>query len=189
MQSEWGSIADCVSRPQRRTTFPADFMMVGAMNPCPCGYYGDTVKPCTCPPGLVARYQRRISGPFLDRVDIFVEVPRIDYEKLATDTLAEASGVVQSRVAVARGRQVERFASNHISCNAGMTPAEIREHCQAAEGTQALLRAAMQQLSLSGRAFHRILKLGRTIADLEGSAIIQEHHIAEAIQYRPRRLA
>jgi len=166
--------------------FPANFMLVGAMNPCPCGYYGDPFRQCTCPPGVVSRYQRRISGPFIDRVDIFVEVPHIDYEKLADDRLGEESEKVQERVVAARALQRERFKGTGLAANSEMTPAEVRDFCQTEDSAQSLLKAAMKQLYLSARAFHRILKLARTIADLENAEIIKAHHLAEAIQYRPR---
>ncbi len=177
----------CVYQSQGRVTFPANFMLVGAMNPCPCGYYGDPFRKCTCSPGLVSRYQRRISGPFIDRVDIFTEVPHIDYEKLTDNRLGELSATVQSRVKAARSRQLERFRGTHLTSNADMTPSEIRDFCHVEESAQGLLKAAMKQLYLSARAFHRVLKLARTIADLENSDIIKVHHVAEAIQYRPRR--
>ncbi|MFC1916097.1 YifB family Mg chelatase-like AAA ATPase [Chloroflexota bacterium] len=177
-----------ISRAQGRVTFPANFMLVGAMNPCPCGYYGDPFQQCTCSPSLVSRYQRRISGPFIDRVDIFIEVPHIDYEKLTDDRLGEPSDKVQTRVKAARSRQLERFEGTRLTCNAEMTPTEVREFCRVEESAQSLLKAAMKQLYLSARAFHRILKLARTIADLENSDIIKTHHTAEAIQYRPRRI-
>jgi len=175
-----------ISRAQGSVMFPANFMLVGAMNPCPCGYYGDAFRQCTCPPSLVSRYQRRMSGPFIDRVDIFVEVPHIDYEKLADERLGEKSEKVQARVLAARSRQRERFSGTRLACNAEMTPTEVREFCQVEEQAQSLLKAAMKQLYLSARAFHRILKLARTIADLENGNIIKAHHLAEAIQYRPR---
>jgi magnesium chelatase family protein len=177
-----------ISRAQGSVTFPANFMLVGAMNPCPCGYYGDPFKQCTCSPGLVARYQKRVSGPFIDRVDIFVEVPHIDYEKLADDRLGEESEKVQARVKAARATQRKRFEGTRLACNAEMTPTEVREFCQVEESAQSLLKAAMKQLYLSARAFHRILKIGRTLADLENADIIKAHHLAEAIQYRPRRM-
>jgi magnesium chelatase family protein len=161
-------------------------MLVGAMNPCPCGYYGDPFRQCTCPPSLVARYQRRISGPFIDRVDIFIEVPHIDYEKLTDDRAGEKSEKVQERVTAARLRQHKRFEETGLNANSEMTPKEIREYCQVEESGQSLMKAAMKQLYLSARAFHRILKLARTIADLENDDIIRSHHLAEAIQYRPR---
>mgnify|MGYP001025375354 FL=1 len=177
-----------ISRAQGSVTFPANFMLVGAMNPCPCGFYGDPFRQCTCSPSLVSRYQKRISGPFIDRVDIFVEVPHIDYEKLADDRLGEKSDKVQARVKTARLIQQRRFEGTRLTCNAEMTPPEVREFCRAEESAQSLLKAAMKQLYLSARAFHRILKLARTIADLEDSDIIKAHHLAEAIQYRPRRM-
>ncbi len=177
-----------ISRASGSVTFPANFTLVGAMNPCPCGYYGDPFKQCTCSPSLVARYQKRMSGPFIDRVDIFVEVPHIDYEKLADDRLGEESEKVKARVESARLTQRQRFQGTSLACNAEMTPTEVREYCKTEESAQSLLKAAMKQLYLSARAFHRILKIGRTLADLENTDIIKAHHIAEAIQYRPRSL-
>jgi len=177
-----------ISRAQGSVTYPANFMLVGAMNPCPCGYYGDPVKPCKCAPGTVSRYQKRISGPFLDRIDIFIDVPRIDYEKLSDDRLGEKSEKVQKRVAASRKLQQERFAGTRLTCNADMTAAEVRDFCKVDDSAQSLLKAAMKQLNLSARAFHRILKLSRTIADHEGAEVIKAPHLAEAIQYRPRTL-
>ncbi len=177
-----------ISRAQGSVTFPANFMLVGAMNPCPCGYYGDPFRQCTCPTSLVSRYQRRISGPFIDRVDIFVEVPHIEYEKLVDDRLAENSERVRARVEAASTIQQQRFAGTKLARNADMTPGEIRKFCGVEESAQSLLKAAMKQLYLSARAFHRILKLARTIADLDNAGTIKAHHLAEAIQYRPRRI-
>ncbi len=177
-----------ISRAQGSVMYPANFMLIGAMNPCPCGFYGDPFRQCTCPASLVSRYQRRISGPFMDRVDIFIEVPHIDYEKLADDRLGEKSEKVQARVVEARSRQQLRFTGTKLTCNAEMTPTEVRQFCQVEESAQSLLKAAMKQLYLSARAFHRILKLSRTIADLDNSAIIKAQHLAEATQYRPRSL-
>jgi magnesium chelatase family protein len=176
-----------ISRARGSLTFPANFMLVGAMNPCPCGYYGDPYRPCTCNQGLVSRYQKRISGPFLDRIDIFIEVPHINYEKLSDDRLGEKSENVQKRVSDARKLQRQRFEGSSLAANSEMTPVEVRNFCQTDESAQSLLKAAMKQMNLSARAFHRILKLARTIADLEKSDIIKSNHIAEAIQYRPRR--
>ncbi len=177
-----------ISRAQGSVTYPANFMLVGAMNPCPCGFYGDPGKECTCSESTVSRYQKRISGPLLDRVDIFVDVPRVDYEKLASDSSGEPSSAIRERVEQARAVQAARFAGSHSACNAEMTPVEVRDYCQARlqEQAQTLLRLAMNQLSLSARAFHRILKLARTIADLAGSEEIISQHLAEAIQYRQR---
>ncbi|MDD5509426.1 MAG: YifB family Mg chelatase-like AAA ATPase [Dehalococcoidales bacterium] len=177
-----------ISRAQGSLTFPANFMLVGAMNPCPCGFYGDPFRACTCSPAVVSRYQKRVSGPFIDRIDIFVEVPHIDYEKLADDRLGEESTKARERVKAARAIQKERFRGTGLTCNAEMMPTEVREFCQTEESARSLLKAAMKQLYLSARAFHRILKLARSIADLENAGIIKAHHLAEAIQYRPRRV-
>jgi magnesium chelatase family protein len=162
-------------------------MLIGAMNPCPCGYYGDPVKECTCSPAMVSRYQKRISGPLLDRIDIHVEVPRVEYEKLSDDRLGEPSAAIRQRVEAARERQRRRFEGTALLTNADMGPAEVREYCPLDDAGRSLLRAAMQQLQMSARAYHRILKLARTIADLAGNEKIQTVHLAEAIQYRPRR--
>jgi len=175
-----------ISRSTGSATFPANFMFVGAMNPCPCGYFGDPFKPCTCSPGAVSRYQKRLSGPLLDRIDIFVDVPHIDYEKLADNRLGEKSEKVRERVKAARLIQQQRFQGLKGITNAEMSPAEVRKFCATEDTAQSLLRAAMKQLYLSARAFHRILKLSRTIADLEGSEIIRAQHVAEALQYRPK---
>ena len=175
-----------ISRAQGTVTFPANFMLVAAMNPCPCGYATDPVKECTCSSGAIAKYQRRISGPLLDRIDIHVEVPRVDYEKLADRRDVERSAVIRARVQAARERQARRFIGTRLTCNAEMGPAEVREFCEVEAGGQGLLKAAMQQLHLSARAFHRILKLARTIADLADAETIAVNYLAEAIQYRPR---
>ncbi|MBU0703754.1 MAG: ATP-binding protein, partial [Chloroflexi bacterium] len=158
-----------------------------AMNPCPCGYYGDPVRDCTCSMQTISRYQKRISGPLLDRIDIHIEVPRVDYDKLTDDRLGEPSDAIRARVERARVEQRARFADTPLSCNADMGPTEVRKICQLDETGRSLVRAAMQQLQMSARAFHRILKLSRTIADLAGSERIETAHLAEAIQYRPRR--
>jgi magnesium chelatase family protein len=188
-----------ISRAQGSLTFPASFQLVAAMNPCPCGYFGDPVKPCTCSNMVVSKYQKRISGPLLDRIDIHVEVPRVEYEKLSSARLGESSTTVRERVEAARSRQRVRFAvgaqqstpKGHvapipISCNADMRPAEVRKFCVLDETGQSLMQTAMNQLQLSARAYHRVLKLSRTIADLAGSESIAPSHLAEALQYRPR---
>jgi magnesium chelatase family protein len=177
-----------IARAHSTVTFPANFMLVAAMNPCPCGYYGDATKDCVCSESTVSRYQKRISGPLLDRIDIFVEVPRVDYEKLAANATGEPSSDVRSRVERARNVQGERFSGTRLFTNAEMTPTEVRRYCQSAldEQAQSLLRLAMTQLGLSARAFHRVLKLARTIADMAGSERILSPHLAEAIQYRQR---
>ncbi len=176
-----------ISRAQGSLTFPANFMLVGAMNPCPCGYAGDPEKECTCSPSLIARYQKRLSGPLLDRIDIHVEVPRVPFQKLADDRRGEASAAIRARVEAARARQGSRFAGTRIACNADMGPTQIRDYCPIDETARQLLGTAMRQMQLSARAYHRVLKLARTIADLCGEERIATAHIAEAIQYRPRR--
>jgi len=175
-----------ISRAQGSITYPANFMLVAAMNPCPCGYYGDSVKECKCSNGEISRYQKRISGPLLDRIDIFIEVPRVDYEKLTDETRGESSGKVQSRVEAARNIQLRRFNSSKIFSNNEMTPIEVKEFCFMDSPSQNLIRTAMKQLHFTARTFHRILKLARTIADLDGADIIKANHLAEALQYRQR---
>jgi magnesium chelatase family protein len=171
-----------IARATGTLTFPANFMFVTAMNPCPCGYYGDPVRECTCSLSTISRYQKRISGPLLDRIDIHIEVPRVDYQKLTDERMGEPSEAIR-----AQGVQRKRFGDTSLSCNADMGPGEVRKICQLDETGRGLIRAAMQQLQMSARAFHRILKLSRTIADLAGSERIETAHLAEAIQYRPRR--
>jgi magnesium chelatase family protein len=175
-----------ISRAQGSLTFPSNFQLIAAMNPCPCGYYGDSVKECTCSNSVITRYQKRISGPMLDRIDIHIEVPRVDYEKLSDDRLGEPSANVQSRVEAAREIQRKRFAESELACNADMRPAEVREYCQLDETCNSLMRTAMNQMQLSARAYHRVLKLARTIADLAGEEKIAPAHLAEALQYRPK---
>lgn len=178
-----------ISRARVALSFPANFMLVAAMNPCPCGYYGDPVRECTCSPAAIRRYQQRLSGPMLDRIDIHVDVPRVDYDKLTDDRRGEPSAMVRKRVEAARARQHERFANEtRLQCNADMGASDIRRFCQPEPAGKQLLDATLRKMQLSARAYHRILKLSRTIADLDGSETIRVAHIAEAIQYRPRRI-
>ncbi len=178
-----------ISRAKGSLTFSANFQLIAAMNPCQCGYFGDTQKPCTCAPAMVTKYQKRISGPLLDRIDIHIEVPRVDYEKLSSNRVSETSESIRQRVQAARDIQNKRFANREakdIVCNADMRVGEVRQFCQLQAEGQSLMRAAMSQLNLSARAYHRILKLSRTIADLASSEEIQPTHLAEALQYRPK---
>ena len=175
-----------ISRSAGSLTYPANFILVASMNPCPCGYYTDPEKECACSISMVKRYQNKISGPLMDRIDIHVEVPRVPFEKLSSQRTGEPSEKVRKRVEAARIIQRERFTETSLLVNADMGPAAIRQFCRLdATGTN-LLKAAMQQMQLSARAYHRILKLARTIADLAGEENIQTSHVAEAIQYRPR---
>jgi magnesium chelatase family protein len=177
-----------ISRAQGTLTFPANFQLIAAMNPCPCGFFGSTVKACTCSLQSVTRYQKRISGPMLDRIDIHIEVPRVDFEKLSEKRRGESSAEIRERVEQARERQRVRFAGlkNGVMTNADMRVAEVRQFCELDEAGQSLIKAAMSQLQLSARAYHRILKLARTIADLAGEEEIKSTHLAEALQYRPK---
>jgi len=212
-----------VSRVSASYTYPADFTLVAAMNPCPCGYYGDVFRQCTCNSTQVQKYQKRISGPLLDRIDIQIEVPRLSEEELLQSQAGENSRSIRERVRAARMRQAERFSrppldpsalaepdtpihpadqladqplpshsdalprvktQRPLFCNAQMGPREIRAYCAPSEEVKSLLRAAIQQLGLSARAYDRLLKVARTIADLSGAEAIQVAHVAEAIQYR-----
>ena len=176
-----------ISRARGSSTFPANFMLIAAMNPCPCGFFGDLERSCTCTPNSVTSYQKRISGPLLDRIDIHVEVPRVDFEKLSSDRIGEPSESVRDRVEKAREKQRVRFGETDLVCNADMGPAEVRQYCSLDETGLALVRQAMSQLQLTARGYHRVLKLSRTIADLAGDDEIIPNHLAEALQYRPRR--
>ncbi|MEW5957890.1 MAG: YifB family Mg chelatase-like AAA ATPase [Chloroflexota bacterium] len=175
-----------ISRSAGALTYPANFTLIASMNPCPCGHYGDPVKECTCSMSMVKSYQKKISGPLLDRIDIHVEVPRVPFDKLSSQRTGEPSAVVRARVEAARARQRERFKGTTLQTNSDMGPAEIRRFCLLDAAGTNLVKAAMQQMQLSARAYHRILKLARTIADLAGVEQIQTPYVAEAIQYRPR---
>ncbi|MFA4844709.1 MAG: YifB family Mg chelatase-like AAA ATPase [Candidatus Margulisiibacteriota bacterium] len=173
-----------ISRAHSTITYPAQFMLVAAMNPCPCGNYLDPVKKCVCPPYRVKNYWGKLSGPLLDRIDLHIEVPRLKQEELAAQPEGESSKLVRERVSQARLTQQARFKGTEVHCNARMTPKQMKAFCQLDPEAENLLKSAILHLRLSGRAYDRILKVSRTIADLEGTDTIQARHIAEATQYR-----
>lgn len=175
-----------VSRASGTVVYPAQFTLVAAQNPCPCGYYSDPTKSCICSPSQIMKYQKKISGPMLDRIDLHVEVGRVEYEKLSSEMNAESSAEIQSRVQDARNIQTERFAKIKIKTNSEMSIREIKEYCSLGKIEQEFIKNAVVKMYLSARSYHRILKLARTIADLEGSQGIQLNHLAEALQYRPK---
>jgi magnesium chelatase family protein len=173
-----------VSRAVGSINYPASFMLVAAMNPCPCGFFTDPQKECSCTPHQIHRYRTKVSGPLLDRIDIQVEVPTLRYQELASKDQGEPSSVIRQRVNAARKIQLERFAKRQIHANAQMGTRDIRRFCVVRDEADKLLETAINKLGLSARAYSRVLKVGRTIADLEGCEEIQPAHIAEAIQYR-----
>lgn len=179
---EDGSIT--VSRATGSINFPASFMLVAAMNPCPCGFLTDPQKECVCTPLQIQRYRSKISGPLLDRIDIQVEVPTLRFQELAAKDAGESSEVIRRRVNAARLLQLRRFEKTRLHANAQMGTREIKRHCSVKDDAEKLLETAINKLGLSARAYSRVLKVGRTIADLAGSEEIQTSHIAEAIQYR-----
>jgi magnesium chelatase family protein len=173
-----------IARASASLTYPARFMLVAAMNPCPCGYSGDPVRPCLCAPQHVVRYRGRISGPILDRIDLHLEVPAVRPEELHGDHQAESTETIRRRVVAARTLQLQRFDEPGIFCNAHMKARHVKQFCSLDVASRGLLAGAIQRLGLSARAYHRILKVARTIADLEVHETIAPHHILEAIQYR-----
>ena len=173
-----------ISRASGSVTYPCSTMIVCAMNPCPCGYYGHPKRQCTCPPGAPQRYLSRISGPMLDRIDIHIEVPPVDFEKLSSKTPGECSADIKKRVNAARKIQQERLKGSGISCNAKMTPEMTRTYCNPTPKALVMLEQVFEKLDFSARAYDKILKVARTIADLEGSEAIEASHIAQAVQFR-----
>lgn len=173
-----------VSRASRSVDYPARFMLVASMNPCPCGNYGSQTAECTCTPAQINKYLSKLSGPLLDRIDIHIEVGNVTYDELSGDTDGEDSATVKARVDAARTLQTKRFEGTGIHCNAQMSAADMRIYCKTDEESERLLRSAFMKLGLSARAYTRILKVARTIADLDGSENIMKKHVAEAVQYR-----
>jgi magnesium chelatase family protein len=174
-----------ISRASTTLTYPARFMLIAAMNPCPCGYHGDPNHECNCTSGEIQRYMSRISGPLMDRIDIHVSVPSVKFKELSSESRGETSEAIRARVNRARQRQLERFSKDKkLHCNAQMESRDTRAYCPLDDKSQSLLGLAIKQQGLSARAYDRILKVSRTIADLDGSDQIQMGHIAEAIHYR-----
>jgi magnesium chelatase family protein len=173
-----------ISRATTSITYPSSFMLVAAMNPCPCGYYGDPKHECNCTHQQIVRYRSKISGPLLDRIDIHVEVPAVPYRDLMGKVPAEPSEYIRKRVSASRKIQSRRFAKTPIYCNAQMGSRHIKKYCNIDDASEKLLEAAVDKLGLSARAYNRVLKIARTIADLEGTPDIQIRHISEAVQYR-----
>ncbi len=173
-----------VARLQATYTYPARFMLLASMNPCPCGLLSDPGAVCACTPLQQQRYNHKISGPLLDRIDIFIEVPRLRYEEVTAIKPAEASRKIRKRVEEARQKQQQRFKEESLTCNAQMNPQHVQQHCALDGAGRELMRQAFNRLHLSARAYDRILKVARTIADLEGSSKVHARNLAEAISYR-----
>ncbi len=173
-----------ISRVQASLTYPCSFMLIAAMNPCPCGFYGHPTKPCTCSPKAASSYLARISGPLLDRIDIHIEVPPVAFDKLNASEKAESSAEIRKRVNKARAIQRKRFEGTDILSNAHIPAGKLKEYCVLTDGAAAMLRIAFDKMGLSARAYDRLLKLARTIADLDDSEFIDKKHIGEALQYR-----
>ncbi len=174
-----------ISRAKSTVDYPASFMLVSSMNPCPCGYYNHPDKDCLCPPGMVQKYLNKISGPLLDRIDLHVEVTPVNFDELASKEKGESSESIRERVIKSREVQEQRFEKNDgIHSNAQMSTKQLQKFCHLDEKSQQMLKMAMEKLDLSARAYDRILKVARTIADLETAENISTEHIAEAIQYR-----
>lgn len=173
-----------ISRVSGSLTYPCEVMLVCAMNPCPCGYYGHPTKPCTCAKGMPSKYLSKVSGPVLDRLDIHIEVPQVEFGKLSADEKGESSAEIKKRVNAARAIQNERFKNTTVTCNAKMTPSMTRKHCKLDEKSIKMLENCFETLGLSARAYDKILRISRTIADLDGSENIELEHITEAVHYR-----
>ena len=173
-----------IARVMGTMTFPASVMLVTAMNPCPCGFFTDSQRECTCSPQIIQRYRSRISGPLLDRIDIHIEVPAVKYRELTKSTPGESSAAIRDRVNRARDIQLARLRPTGFFCNAQMGSREMREYCGVEAAGERLLELAIKRLGLNARAYTRILKVARTIADLDGDSHLRAHHLSEAIRYR-----
>lgn len=173
-----------ISRAAAKFQYPCSVMVIAAMNPCPCGYHGHPTRPCSCSAGAAQRYLNKVSGPLIDRLDIHVNVPPVDFENLSSDRKSESSSEIKKRVDRAREIQLKRFEGTGITCNAKMDAASTREYCKLTSNAMYILQAAFERLSLSARAYDKVLRIARTIADLDDSVQIDTHHITEAIQYR-----
>lgn len=173
-----------ISRVAGTLTYPSTISLVAAMNPCPCGYFGHPTRSCTCSPKMVSKYLNRISGPMLDRLDLHIEVPPVEYEELRDTASGESSATIRERVNRARAIQNERYKGTGVTCNARLTPALLKKHCVLSDAAAKLLQASFDSLGMSARAYDRILKVARTVADLAGSENIEIEHISEAIQFR-----
>jgi magnesium chelatase family protein len=173
-----------ISRAMTSSTFPANFLLVASMNPCPCGYLGDSRHACKCSPPQIERYMGRISGPLLDRIDLHIEVPAVPFQELSANADGTSSAQMREQVNRARGIQRQRFGADSHKLNAHMSSRQMRKHCILDNSGRELLKQAMEELGLSARAHDRILRVARTIADLEGSPNIQQAHVVEAISYR-----
>jgi len=173
-----------IARAANSITFPARFMLVGAMNPCPCGYHGDPLHACTCVPAEIRRYRGKVSGPLLDRFDLHVEVPAVRYREMVDPAAEESSAAVRGRVALAREVQARRCRGSRSHCNAQLSPNAVRRYCAPEADAGVVLQHAMDRLGLSARAYTRTLKVARTLADLEGSERVGRRHVLEALQFR-----
>jgi magnesium chelatase family protein len=175
-----------IARSRGRFSYPSQFTLIAASNPCPCGFWGDARQVCRCSPSQIERYQKRLSGPLMDRIDIHIEVPALSVAELTNDNRAERSSIVRTRVEGARKRQQARFTTSRISCNAEMGSREVKEYCRLTEPAKKILAMATEKSLLSARGFYRVIKVGQTIADLEDSQLIKEDHISEAITFRQK---
>ncbi len=176
-----------ISRAKGSVTYPASFLMIAASNPCPCGYFGDPKRACTCLPGTIMRYQKRISGPILDRIDIHIDVPSVETQKLINDSKVkrESSVAIQKRVQKSREIQLKRFAKLRLKSNSEMSTKDVKIFCQLNESCSAIMTAAVSRMNLTARSYFKVVRVARTIADLDNSTEISSSHIAEALQYRP----